>query len=96
MDEGYIKEYLLHLVDEERVSGYYHNQAVSALKFLYEHVLNMPRIVSKLPRPKKERKLPVVLARQDVITPLESVTDIKHRALLMLAYSAGLRSTLNR
>jgi len=51
----------------------------------------MPRIVGKLPRPRKERKLPVVLARQDVIRLLESVANIKHRALLMLAYSAGLR-----
>ncbi|HIC91905.1 MAG TPA: hypothetical protein EYP21_07600, partial [Syntrophaceae bacterium] len=48
LDEGYIKEYLLHLVDQERISRSYHNQAVSALKFLYDHVLNMPRIVGKL------------------------------------------------
>jgi len=83
LDEGYIKEYLLHLVDEEKVSRSYHNQAVNALKFLYNHVLGMPRILSKLPRPRKERKLPVVLARQYVITLLQSVANIKHRVLLI-------------
>ena len=90
LDEGYIKEYLLHLVDKERVSRSYHNQAVS-LKFLYDYVLGMPHIVGKLARLKRERRLPVVLARQDVIRLLESVANIKHRALLMVSYSVGLR-----
>ena len=51
----------------------------------------MPHIVGKLARPRRERRLPVVLARQDVIRLLESVANIKHRALLMLVYSVGLR-----
>jgi len=51
----------------------------------------MPKTVGKLPRPRKEKKLPIVLGREDVIRIFESVNNIKHKAILMLAYSAGLR-----
>jgi len=47
--------------------------------------------VSSLPRPRKEKKLPFVLSREDVIRIFESVNNIKHKAILMLAYSARLR-----
>ena len=58
---------------------------------MYDCVLNMPRTVGSLPRPRKEKKLPIVLSREDVIHIFESVNNIKHKAILMLAYSAGLR-----
>jgi site-specific recombinase XerD len=91
LDESHIKEYVLYLIEEKRVSRSYHNQAVSALKFLYEEILNEHRVVSRLPRPRKEKKLPVVISREDVTLLLEAVSNIKHRAILMLVYSAGLR-----
>ena len=91
MDESHIREYILHLIDKESISRSYHNQAVSAIKFLYDNVLRMPKVVGSLPRPKKEKKLPVVLSREDVIKLLRAVTNLKHKAILMLAYSAGLR-----
>lgn len=91
LDELHIKEYVLYLIDEKRVSRSYHNQAVSAIKFLYEKILDEYRVVSGLPRPRKENKLPVVSSRVEVIRLLEAVSNIKHRALLMLVYSAGLR-----
>ncbi len=68
-----------------------HNQAVSALKFLYKETLHEHRVVSRLPRPRKENKLPVVISRENVTLLLEAVSNIKHRAILMLVYSAGLR-----
>jgi len=42
-------------------------------------------------RPKKERKLPVVLSEEEVSRLLSSVDNLKHKCLLMLIYSAGLR-----
>lgn len=51
----------------------------------------MPKTVGSLPRPRKEKKLPIVLSREDVIRIFDSVNNIKHKAILMLAYSAGLR-----
>ena len=91
LDEEHIKDYILHLIDKEKVSRSYHNQAVSAIKFLYDRVLGVPRTVDGLPRPRKERKLPVVLSCKDVMRIFESLENVKHKAILMLIYSAGLR-----
>ena len=91
LDREHIKDYILHLIDKEKVSRSYHNQAVSAIKFLYDRVLNMPMAVSGLPRPRKEKKLPVVLSSEEVKRIFESVDNIRHKAILMLIYSAGLR-----
>ncbi|MEW6418353.1 MAG: tyrosine-type recombinase/integrase [Nitrospirota bacterium] len=49
-------------------------------KFLYE-----------IKRPRKDKKLPVVLSKEEVAKIINSVDNLKHRAILMLVYSAGLR-----
>ena len=91
LSETQIREYILYLIDKEEVSRAYHDQVVSAIKFLYEHVLNIPRRIGNLPRPKKEKKLPIVLSREEVRRIFDSVNNIKHKVILMLVYSAGLR-----
>jgi site-specific recombinase XerD len=91
LDENLIKQYMLYLIDEEKVSRSYHNQAISAIKFLYDSVLKTPKVVGSFPRPRKERKLPVILSREDVIRLIQSVDNVKHKVILMLTYSAGLR-----
>lgn len=53
--------------------------------------LRMPKVVGSLLRSKKEKKLSIVLSRGDVIRLLQGVTNAKHKAIPMLAYSAGLR-----
>ena len=86
-----VRTYLIHLVDDKRVSASYHTQAVSAIKFLYQMVLKAPRKIEDVPRPKRDRKLPSVLSRPEVLRILATMGSPKHRALLMVAYSAGLR-----
>lgn len=86
-----IRSYLLRLVDQKRVSVSYHNQAISAIKFLYKYVLRQFQPVAEVPRPKKERKLPAVLSREAVARLLNGIDNLKHRALFALVYSAGLR-----
>jgi integrase/recombinase XerD len=66
-------------------------QTISAIKFLYKYILKLPSPAIELPRPKKEEKLPNILSKEEVITLLNNVSNIKHRALLTLTYSAGLR-----
>ena len=83
--------YLLELVHGRGVSRSYHNQAVSALRFLCETVLGQPRLALRIPRPRKDRKLPAVLSPEEVGRLLSKTRNLKHRALLMLLYSAGLR-----
>ncbi len=91
LDRSHIYQYLLHLTKEKGVSVAYRDQAVSALKFLYGRVLGRPFIADSLPRPKKEHKLPAVLSAGEVKKFLGAVRNIKHLAILMLMYSAGLR-----
>jgi site-specific recombinase XerD len=86
-----IHNYLLYLVDIKKVSNSYINQTVSAIKFLYGMVLKCPKIIAEVPRPRKEHKLPVVLSRQEVIALLQAEMNPKHRLLIMITYSAGLR-----
>lgn len=63
------------LIDEEKVSRAYLDQAISAIKFLYGRVLSLPKTVGQLPRPRRERKPPVILSRQEVLRLLAAVTN---------------------
>jgi len=49
------------------------------------------KFIYEVKRPKKDKKLPVVLSKEEVAKILDSVDNIKHKAILMLVYSAGLR-----
>ena len=70
----------------------YANQCICALKLLFEHVLKHPvSFDATIPRSKKEKKLPQVLNTEEVFRLLEAVANLKHRALLLLTYSSGLR-----
>ena len=83
--------YILELIRRRRISRSYHNQLVSALRFLCESVLGQPRMALGIPRPRKELRLPAVLSPEEVAGMLRKPRNPKHRALLMLLYSAGLR-----
>jgi site-specific recombinase XerD len=87
----HVRAYLLDRVRQDNVSVSYHDQAVSALRFLFEHVLHHPNALNELPRPKQLRRLPSVLAKPDVLRMIDATSNLKHRALLMVLYSAGLR-----
>jgi len=67
------------------------NQTQAALRFLYRNTLSRPWEPSSVRYPKAEKKLPVVLSRAEVERLLEAIPSIKHRAILMTAYAAGLR-----
>ena len=66
------------------------NVAINALKFYYGTMLKR-KFLYKIKRPRKDKKLPVVLCKEEVAKILSSVDNVKHKAILMLIYSAGLR-----
>ncbi len=86
-----IREYLLYLVDKRGVSQSYQNQAINAIKFYYEQVLGRPTRKYYLQRPKAEKRLPGVLSEEEVKTILRQVKNLKHKCIMYLIYSAGLR-----
>jgi integrase/recombinase XerD len=67
------------------------NQVFNALRFLYVELYKMPFAIGNIPRPRKEKKLPTVLSQAEVLKILSTVDNLKHKTLLMLIYSAGLR-----
>lgn len=84
-----VKDYLAYLAEQKEASTSSLNVAINALKFYYG-VLKQ-RFVYEVRRPKKDRKLPIVLSQEEIAKIFSSVTNIKHKAILMLTYSAGLR-----
>jgi len=85
------KKFLYHKMMIEKVSISYINQSISAFKLLQTSVLNREWEQFKIQRPRREHKLPVVLSVSEVEKIIAVTTNIKHKAILMLAYSAGLR-----
>ena len=55
-----VHAYFLKLVDGDHMSYSYHNQAISGIRFLFTYVLEKPYLLAKVPRPRSEKKLPVV------------------------------------
>jgi integrase/recombinase XerD len=85
------REYILYLLDSQNNSSSYASQCISSIKFLFNIVLKRNINDIQLYRPKKEKRLPEVLSYQEVAKILKVITNLKHRAILLLVYSAGLR-----
>jgi site-specific recombinase XerD len=90
VSEQDIRRYVLFLLDQGNSHSYV-NQAISAVKFLCNGILNLDNVIGSIPRPKKENKLPNVLSFEEVRRILEALDNEKHRAILFLIYSSGLR-----
>ena len=86
-----IRKYMLHLVENRDVTAVYQRQVVNAVKFYYEKVLGITLHPMNVQRPKKPKKLPVVLSEKEVSTLLAQVINLKHKCILFTIYSAGLR-----
>jgi len=91
LDEEEIRKYLHHLIEERKASQAVISQSYSALKFFFEKTIQKPWSVLKIPRSKKGKKLPRVLSKQEVELIFSATKNLKHRAILMTVYSAGLR-----
>jgi site-specific recombinase XerD len=65
------------------------NQAISAIRFLYTRVLGREAPLTR--RPKADRRLPGVLSREEAARIVSAPRNLRHRVMLALAYSAGLR-----
>ncbi|MBC7447770.1 MAG: tyrosine-type recombinase/integrase [Hymenobacteraceae bacterium] len=73
------------------ISESYQNTIINAIKFYYEQVEGRPRQYYQVPRPKLPHQNPKVLSKEEVKALLTYTENLKHRAMLMLAYGLGLR-----
>jgi len=88
-----VRDYLLHLIHGRRVSWSHFNQAQAALRFLYRVTIGRGWDFEAIRYPKGEKRLPVVLSPSEIAVFFHAVPSLKHRAILMTAYGAGLRVT---
>jgi len=86
-----IEAYQYHLASTRKVSNSYLNQVVNAVRYYYKDVMGDHHRVKFIERPRSERKLPKVLSEEKVAAILKAVDNLKHKCILMLIYSAGLR-----
>jgi integrase/recombinase XerD len=80
-------EYIL----KNNLSSSFQNQVVNAIKLFFTTVENRKIDVELIHRPKREKLLPNVLSKEEVKHILEALENIKHKAMLSLVYSCGLR-----
>jgi site-specific recombinase XerD len=85
-----ITTYLAYLDKQRDLSSSSMNLAISALKFFYHEVLKK-NIVQEQHRPRHDKRLPAVLSGSEIGRLLDMEKNPKHRLLLMLTYSSGLR-----
>lgn len=80
------KLYLIYLLEDKKVSGTYLNQVISAVKAFDP---NLIEYIQK--RPKAEKRLPNILSKEQVRSLIDQIANIKHKAIITLIYSSGLR-----
>jgi site-specific recombinase XerD len=88
--DGDVKGYLADLDKTKDLSTSSMNLAISSLKFFYNNVLKQD-VAREQHRPRQDKRLPNVLSKSEVELILNTEKNPKHRLLLMLAYSSGLR-----
>jgi integrase/recombinase XerD len=91
LGEKEVKEYLVHLLEDRKLSRGTYRNYVAGIKFLYKTTLNREEVVEKIRYPKANKKLPVVLDLSEIKALLSVMENLKHRALLTITYSSGLR-----
>ena len=87
----HIRLYQLFLIKEKKVALPTFIQVVCALRFFYTHTLNRKVAIERIPFPRRERKLPLILSREEVQKLLEAPRNLRHRTLLAILYGCGLR-----
>lgn len=86
-----IKRYMLYCVVQLKLTENTLHSRLNALKFYFEQVLKREKFFFEIPRPKKQLQLPKVFNEAEVGRLFKAITNIKHKAIVFTAYSAGLR-----
>ena len=91
LDLESVRLYLIYLVIEKKYTQSSVNGAYSALKILFEKILDKGWDANKIPRSRRLKTLPNILSKKEVNRLFEVTTNTKHKAILMMLYSGGLR-----
>lgn len=91
LNETELRAYLLHLTRERHLAPASFTQALCGLRFFYEQTLGQRWTILDVARPTRDRKLPVVLSRDEVARVLAAVRTPAYRVCLTTIYACGLR-----
>lgn len=91
LTEDDMRRYMVYVLDREKLSEHTAHSRLNAIKFYFEQVLGREKFFWNIPRPKKPDQLPKVLGERELERMFRSVSNLKHKAILFTAYSAGLR-----
>jgi integrase/recombinase XerD len=86
-----LKRYLVYAMERLGVSENTAHSRLNALKFYFEQVLGREKFFMEIPRPKKQLQLPRFFSQDEIAAIINAAGNLKHKVMLMLAYSAGLR-----
>ena len=83
--------YYLEFLVKKGYSKSSQNQYINSIKFYYEKFLEREKQYYFIDRPIKDKKLPIVLSKEEVQSLFNQVYNLKHKTILVLIYSCGLR-----
>ena len=91
LEPSQLKRYFVYCYEKLHLQENTLHSRINALKFYYEQVLGREKFFWEIPRPKKRLILPKLLSENELVALFNALTNIKHKAMLFTAYSAGLR-----
>jgi integrase/recombinase XerD len=91
LSEDNLVGFICSLKEDNELSAASMRIAVGAIKYFYRHILDRAALVEKIPYPKKEKHIKVILAGKEVRRLLDLTKNLKHRLILKVLYSTGLR-----
>ncbi len=86
-----LRRYFVYCLEEMKLTENTLHSRINAVKFYFEQVLKREKFFWEIPRPKKPQLLPNFFSQNEIAAIIKSVGNIKHKTMLMLAYSSGLR-----
>jgi integrase/recombinase XerD len=89
--EDMVMQYLLYLSKTLGCSRVKCRMAAQSISFFFRHVLKIAYVIPSVIYPRKSTTLPAVMSAVEIKTLIDSVTNIKHRTIIMMLYSTGMR-----
>lgn len=90
-DAEMLRRYFVYCTNELKLSEASMHSRINAVKFYFEQVLHREKIFFDIPRPKKQIQNPKLFSKEEIELILKNTENLKHKTMLLLAYSSGLR-----
>ena len=84
-------QYLLYLAKTLGCSRVKCKMAAQSISFFLRHVAKRPYVIPSVIYPRPDNKLPAVMLPEEIMKMIDGVQNLKHRTILMLLYSMGMR-----